>query len=55
MLLTNMTTLKDLIRDTIDTHVNLKEPDGTPVAFDDQVLLEEIIETIKVYFEKSLR
>ena len=49
---TNMTTLKDLIRDTIDTHVNLKEPDGTPIAFDYQVLLEEIMTTIKNYFEK---
>jgi len=52
MLLNNMTTLKDLIRDTIDTHVNLKEPDGTPIAFDYQVLLEEIMTTIKNYFEK---
>ena len=47
-----MTTLKDLIRDDIYNHINLKDPDGTPVPFDEQVLLEEIMLTIKNYFEK---
>lgn len=50
-----MTTLKDLIRDDIVNHLNEKEPDGTPIPIDEMVLLDEIIETIKVYFEKSLR
>ena len=50
-----MTTLKDLIQDDIVNHLNEKEPDGTPIAPDCEILLDDIIETIKVYFEKSLR
>lgn len=50
-----MTNLKDLIREDIINHFNEKESDGTPIAPDLEVLLDEIVETIKVYFEKSLR
>lgn len=50
-----MTNLKDLIREDIVNHLNEKELDGTPIPIDEVVLLDEIIETIKVYFEKSLR